>query len=66
VRTHLLRTIYPSAAFEAIEPDTGNASNDEVYTPTRTIAGQPPLKVISRAPVQADDDAYYLGGYAGI
>jgi hypothetical protein len=63
----LLRTIYPSAAFEAIEPDTGNASNDEVYTPTQTIAGQPPLSVISRAPVRSDDDdAYYLGGYAGI
>jgi hypothetical protein len=75
MRTHLLRTVYPSPAIEAVEPDTGNASNDEDYAPTQapaaTKSAQAPLiTVVKTAPVSSggddDNDDYYLGGYAGI
>jgi len=77
MRTHLLRTVYPSPAIEAIEPDTGNAANDEDYAPRQAPAAamnaQAPLMTIvapSSTPAtddnDNDNDDYYLGGYAGI
>ena len=61
MRTHLLRTVYPSAA--AAEPDTGCAANDARYAAddaTKNKSG--PLA----SPARAEDDDYVLGGYAGI
>jgi hypothetical protein len=73
MRTHLLRTVYPSPAVEAIEPDTGNSSNDEDYAPSEApaatkLAQAPLIKVVKAAVETAsdDNDDYYLGGYAGI
>ena len=73
MRTHLLRTVYPSPAIEAVEPDTGNASNDEDYAPTQApaatkSAGAPLITVVKAAAETPsdDNDDYYLGGYAGI
>jgi hypothetical protein len=59
VRTHLLRAVYPLPAAMAVEPDTGNASNDECFAPKNVAT---PL---STHPQDKHDD-YYLGGYAGI
>jgi hypothetical protein len=63
LRTHLLRTFYPSPA---AEPDTGLAANDEAYdlagasrTPRATVPNPAPLALSS-------EDEYALGGYAGI
>ena len=61
MRTHLLRTFYPSPA---AEPDTGLAVNDEEYdlaavTQAARTAIPAPL-ALSR------EDEYALGGYAGI
>lgn len=61
MRTHLLRTIYPSAA--AAEPDTGRAANDACYA-VDDAARNPPGPLAS--PARAEDDDYVLGGYAGI
>ena len=70
MRTHLLRTVYPAPAVEAVEPDTGCASNDEDYAPTQapaTSAEQPVLTLVTSAAAKPEDnDDYYLGGYAGI
>ncbi|HEY0230591.1 MAG TPA: hypothetical protein VGC55_05020 [Dokdonella sp.] len=69
MRTHLLRTVYPSAAVEAIEPDTGCAANDDdASSPVpEAKTAQPLLALVSSAALQPDDhDDYYLGGYAGI
>lgn len=68
MRTHLLRTIYPPAAAADVEPDTGCACNDECFDPDTT---PPAAKLrLDTAAVPANDDAndddYYLGGYAGI
>jgi hypothetical protein len=65
MRTHLLRTFYPSPA---AEPDTGCAANDEEYghtdgdTPRATAS----VSVLARPLVLSSDDEYQLGGYAGI
>jgi hypothetical protein len=69
VRTHLLRTFYPSSA---IEPDTGCAANDDngesadappaaKSTKTLVIVAQ-----VAEQPANDEHDDYYLGGYAGI
>lgn len=61
MRTHLLRTVYPSAA--AAEPDTGCAANDACYAADDAAKNQSrPLA----PPARAEDDDYVLGGYAGI
>lgn len=66
VRTHLLRTFYPSPAAES---DTGSAANDAEYEPpaqapfarkTAVLAAIPRENALSR------EDEYALGGYAGI
>jgi hypothetical protein len=62
VRTHLLRTFYPSPA---AEPDTGLAANDEEYFPGASRA--PGATVSTLAPLALSrEDEYALGGYAGI
>ncbi|MET0225947.1 MAG: hypothetical protein ABW187_05860 [Dokdonella sp.] len=78
MRTHLLRTVYPSPAIEAIEPDTGNAANDDAPGPALGITMTAPAPLISivtagcAAAIEdghhnaSDNDDYYLGGYAGI
>lgn len=69
MRTHLLRTVYPSATVEAIEPDTGSAANDDdaFSQAPEAKAAQPLLTLVaSAAPELSDNDDYYLGGYAGI
>ena len=71
MRTHLLRTVYPSPAIEAIEPDTGNAANDDApsQAPAAARTAQAPLLTVvtpGSTPATDDNDDYYLGGYAGI
>jgi hypothetical protein len=72
MRTHLLRTVYPSPAIEAVEPDTGSAANDDdapARAPAIAKTAQAPLMTVvaTRSIAAADDnDDYYLGGYAGI
>ena len=67
MRTHLLRTFYPSPA---AEPDTGHAANDAGYEQPGTTTSVKIHKLASatsrEADRTADDDAYVLGGYAGI
>ncbi len=65
MRTHLLRTFYPSPA---IEFDTGSAANDDRFA---SDAGS--LEAQARANAEARrieaerlHDEYVLGGYAGI
>jgi hypothetical protein len=60
MRTHLLRTFYPSPA---AEPDTGTAANDAKYDRSGASAkpaAPAPVRMLSR------EDDYALGGYAGI
>ena len=66
MRTHLVRTFYPSPA---IEFDTDSAANDDC--PASASAGS--LDTLTRANVEAHgieakrvQDEYSLGGYAGI
>ncbi|MEP7043309.1 MAG: hypothetical protein ABI843_09610 [Dokdonella sp.] len=72
MRTHLLRTVYPSPAIEAIEPETGCASNDDDYAPgPAPDSNQWQVRLTTLvAPAAAattdDHDDYCLGGYAGI
>jgi hypothetical protein len=65
MRTHLLRTFYPSPA---AEPDTGCAANDEEYDKpgqdkTRVVALV--NRTVNATPLSREDE-YALGGYAGI
>ena len=65
MRTHLLRTFYPSPA---AEPDTGCAANDGEYDqPGREKARVVALvgPAANSAPLSKEDE-YALGGYAGI
>jgi hypothetical protein len=59
MRTHLLRTFYPSPA---AEPDTGCAANDEQYDKP----GQDKTRVVALVNTLSREDEYALGGYAGI
>jgi hypothetical protein len=59
MRTHLLRTFYPSPA---AEPDTGCAANDEEYDKP----GQDKTRVVALVNTFSREDEYALGGYAGI
>lgn len=59
MRTHLLRTFYPSPA---AEPDTGCAANDEEYGK----ASQDKTRVVTLVNPLSREDEYALGGYAGI
>ena len=62
MRTHLLRTFYPSPAAEA---DTGLAANDEQYE--GPVAARPLTLAASAEPTpRSREDEYELGGYAGI
>jgi hypothetical protein len=61
MRTHLLRTVYPSSA--TAEPDTGSAANDACYAADDAARKKPAPFV---APARTEDDDYVLGGYAGI
>lgn len=66
MRTHLLRTFYPSPA---AEPDTGCAANDaDCDPPPDPVKTQ--LRTVTTLPAanhtDEDDDDYQLGGYAGI
>ena len=63
MRTHLLRTVYPSPA--ANEPDTGCAANDARYAGEETSAAKARLSLIA-PPARDEDEDYVLGGYAGI
>ncbi|HEV7491568.1 MAG TPA: hypothetical protein VGO25_12225 [Rhodanobacteraceae bacterium] len=69
MRTHLLRTFYPSSA---IEPDTGWAANDdngESGDVPRTTGSPKTLVIVAKAADESandESDDYYLGGYAGI
>ena len=67
MRTHLLRTFYPSPA---AEPDTGSAANYAEYlVPAAVIAPVARVTVLavpSRADALSREDEYALGGYAGI
>jgi hypothetical protein len=65
MRTHLLRTFYPSPA---AEPDTGCAANDADCDPPPGAA-KAQLRTATTLPVADrtdEDDDYQLGGYAGI
>lgn len=63
MRTHLLRTVYPSTATS--EPDTGCAANDACYAGAETTAAKARLSLIA-PPARDEYDDYVLGGYAGI
>ena len=65
MRTHLLRTFYPSPA---AEPETGCAANDEEYDqPARDKPRAMTLVSATAKPVAlSTEDEYALGGYAGI
>ena len=69
MRTHLLRTFYPSST---LEPDTGCAANDDDCEGGDEPSGPrspKPLALVAKAAEQSapdDNDDYYLGGYAGI
>lgn len=69
MRTHLLRTFYPSSA---IEPDTGCAANDdngECGDVPPAARSPKPLVIVTQIAEQSasgENDDYYLGGYAGI
>jgi hypothetical protein len=68
MRTHLLRTFYPSST---IEPDTGCAANDDCGNeeePPEPASHKALALVVKPAEQSANDehDDYYLGGYAGI
>jgi len=67
LRTHLLRTFYPSPA---AEPETGNAINDAKYD-TPAAAKDSGARVMTLMPAAnretpSLEDEYALGGYAGI
>jgi hypothetical protein len=63
VRTHLLRTFYPSPA---VEPDTGSAANDEEYD-LSAVSQATGARAATPAPLSLSrEDEYALGGYAGI
>jgi len=65
MRTHLLRTFYPSPA---AEPDTGCAANDADCDPPPSVA-KAQLRTVTPLPAANrtdEDDDYQLGGYAGI
>jgi len=66
MRTHLLRTFYPSPA---AEPDTGIAANDDRYEkPEAAGRGARPMALVAATTLQhrSEEDDYVLGGYAGI
>jgi len=70
VRTHLMRTFYPTPKSE---PDTGCAANEACATaePERSVAPLSNLRVAPVAkgaepPANDEHEEYYLGGYAGI
>jgi hypothetical protein len=67
MRTHLLRTFYPSPA---AEPDTGSAANDAEYDASAAVIAPAArvtlLAVAPRAGTLSREDEYALGGYAGI
>lgn len=66
MRTHLLRTFYPSPA---AEPDTGLAANDAHYEQPGLVSAQVSyltLMTAAEAKREAEHTAYVLGGYAGI
>jgi len=65
MRTHLLRTFYPSPA---AEPDTGCAANDTKYDTAAADkdSGAPVMALMLAANGESTEDEYALGGYAGI
>ena len=65
--TYLLRNVYPPVAAEDVEPASGCACNDERYVTEGSPVTTLQVDVIA-TPVCADaeNDDYYLGGYAGI
>ena len=67
MRTHLLRTFYPSPA---AEPETGSAANEATYD-TPAAARDSGARVIALMPAAnletlSREDEYALGGYGGI
>ena len=67
MRTHLLRTFYPSPA---AEPETGNAANDAKYD-TPAAAKDSAARMTTVMPAAnhetlSPEDEFALGGYAGI
>jgi hypothetical protein len=67
MRTHLLRTFYPSPA---AEPETGSAANDAKYD-TPAAAKDSGARVMALMPAAnretlSAEDEYALGGYADI
>ena len=63
MRTHLLRTFYPSPA---AEPDTGSAANDEAYDLPAVTEALVARTATSAPLALSSEDEYALGGYAGI
>ena len=65
MRTHLLRTFYPSPA---IEFDTGSAANDDCFVSNAELldAQARTNAEARRAEAERLHDEYVLGGYAGI
>lgn len=67
MRTHLLRTFYPSPAAES---ETGAAANDAEYDPpgdsARLARKTAALTAVPRENALSREDEYALGGYAGI
>lgn len=63
MRTHLLRTVYPSTA--TAEPDTGCAANDAHFSGDEANPVKTRLNLIA-PPARDERDDYVLGGYAGI
>jgi len=70
VRTHLMRTFYPTPTSE---PDTGCAANEACATaePERSVTPLTNLRVApvakgAESPANDEHEDYYLGGYAGI
>jgi hypothetical protein len=66
MRTHLLRTFYPSPA---AEPETGCAANDAEYDkPAAKDSGARVMALMPAANREtlSPEDEFALGGYAGI
>ena len=65
MRTHLLRTFYPSPA---IEFDTGSAANDDCFVSDAMSLDARTCSNPEASNIHANSlhDEYVLGGYAGI
>ena len=61
MRTHLLRTFYPSPASER---DTGSAANDADFA--AHDASSHDAREPQRRAEQSNENDYVLGGYSGI